>query len=251
MGGGVRYIFPDHTYSPHLWLTKDDTPLPEQDKIAIRSQLVPAMIALSDPADKAIRAQIAESVALIAELDFPAKWNDLVDVRRSSLTTCSFSNIPQQQLVLSLSSTDYSINVGVLQTAHSIFNQWRAQVRSDGLFTEINFVLSRFMKPFLDLFSQTATLLLSSSTPSNIAIVAQAQIILADIFYDFTCQDLPPGIEDAHDTFFAPQTGFFQRFMSWDPAELKVDVSNTLEVHYASLNLLSSPMKHSPRSLPS
>ncbi|OAX36460.1 Cse1-domain-containing protein [Rhizopogon vinicolor AM-OR11-026] len=189
---------------------EDDAPIPEQDKTTLRSQLVPAMIALSDPADKTIRAQIAEAVALIAELDFPLKWSDLID-----------------QLVLSLSPTDYSINVGVLQTAHSIFNQWRAQVRSDELFTEINFVLSRFMKPFLDLFNQTAALLLSSPTPSNIAIITQAQIILVDIFYDFTCQDLPPGIEDAHDAFFAPQTGLFQRFMSWHPAELQVDPDET------------------------
>lgn len=189
---------------------EDDAPLPEADKAALRSQLVPAMIALSDPTDKAIRAQIAESVALIAELDFPVKWTDLID-----------------QLILSLSQTDYSINVGVLQTAHSIFNQWRAQVRSDELFTEINFVLSRFMQPFLDICNQTATILLSSPAPPNIAIVTQAQIILIDIFYDFTCQDLPPGIEDAHDSFFAPQTGLFQRFMSWDPAELRSDPDET------------------------
>lgn len=189
---------------------EDDVPLPEADKAALRSQLVPAMIALSNPTDKAIRAQIAESVALIAELDFPVKWTDLID-----------------QLILSLSQTDYSINVGVLQTAHSIFNQWRAQVRSDELFTEINFVLSRFMQPFLDLCNQTATILLSSPAPPNIAIVTQAQIILVDIFYDFTCQDLPPGIEDAHDSFFAPQTGLFQRFMSWDPAELRSDPDET------------------------
>ncbi|KAG1767590.1 CAS/CSE protein [Suillus placidus] len=189
---------------------EDDSPLPEGDKAALRSQLVPAMIALSDPTDKVIRAQIAESVALIAELDFPAKWTDLID-----------------QLISSLSQTDYSINVGVLQTAHSIFNQWRAQVRSDELFTEINFVLSRFMQPFLDLSNQTATILLSSPTSPNIAIVTQAQIILVDIFYDFTCQDLPPGIEDAHDSFFAPQTGLFQRFMSWDPAELQSDPDET------------------------
>ena len=39
------------------------------------------MIALSNPTDKGIRAQIAESVALIAELDFPSKWPDLIDVR--------------------------------------------------------------------------------------------------------------------------------------------------------------------------
>lgn len=96
-------------------------------------------------------------------------------------------------------------------------------------------MLSRFMQPFLDLSNQTATILLSSPAPPNLAIVTQAQIILVDIFYDFTCQDLPPGIEDAHDSFFAPQTGLFQRFMSWDPAELRSDVSNIFAVHFQLL----------------
>ena len=39
------------------------------------------MIVLSSTSDKAIRAQIAESVSLIAELDFPDRWPDLIDVR--------------------------------------------------------------------------------------------------------------------------------------------------------------------------
>jgi len=55
--------------------------LAEQDKAALRAELVPAMLALSAPADKAIRAQVAESVSLIAELDFPVKWENLIDVR--------------------------------------------------------------------------------------------------------------------------------------------------------------------------
>jgi exportin-2 (importin alpha re-exporter) len=46
---------------------------------------------LSSTEDKAIRAQVAESVALIAELDFPTKWTDLIDVSRclcSGMTRC-------------------------------------------------------------------------------------------------------------------------------------------------------------------
>ncbi|KAH7929305.1 Cse1-domain-containing protein [Leucogyrophana mollusca] len=185
---------------------EDVAPLPEQDKASLRSELVPAMINLSGSADKTIRAQIAESVALIAELDFPVKWSDLID-----------------QLVMSLSPTEYNINVGVLETAHSIFRQWRAQVRSDELFTEINLVFSRFMTPFLQLFRATGSLLFSAPPPPNLNIVTQTQVLLADIFYDFTCQDLPPDIEDAHDEFFAPSTGWFQRFLAWDPTELKGD----------------------------
>ncbi len=44
------------------------------------------MLALSNPADKAIRAQVAESVSLIAALDFPNKWPDLIQVRYSFKT---------------------------------------------------------------------------------------------------------------------------------------------------------------------
>ena len=39
------------------------------------------MITLSSPGDKTIRAQIAESISLIASNDFPKQWHDLIDVR--------------------------------------------------------------------------------------------------------------------------------------------------------------------------
>ncbi|KDR74835.1 hypothetical protein GALMADRAFT_249739 [Galerina marginata CBS 339.88] len=197
---------------------EDVQPLAEQDKAALRAKLVPAMLALSTPADKAIRAQVAESVSLIAELDFPLKWENLMD-----------------QLVSSLSATDYNINIGVLQTAHSIFQQWRAHVRSDQLFTEINFVLSKFMDPFMQLFRQTATLLLTTPSPNpalttpkeNYISLAQAMVLLVEIYYDFTCQDLPPAIEDSHEEFFGPGTGWFQAFLLWDPVDLRTDPDDT------------------------
>ena len=61
---------------------KDEYPISVADKDTLKPQLVPAMIALSGASDKAIRAQIAESVSLIAELDFPERWPDLIDVRQ-------------------------------------------------------------------------------------------------------------------------------------------------------------------------
>ncbi|PPR06747.1 hypothetical protein CVT24_013054 [Panaeolus cyanescens] len=186
-------------------------PLAETDKAALRANLVPAMLALSSPTDKAIRAQVAESVALIAELDFPEKWGDLID-----------------QLVSSFSATDYTINIGVLETAHSIFQQWRSLVRSDKLFSEINLVLTKMMDPFLQLFRQTANFLLTrppSSPPYEL--LAQAMVCLTDIYYDFTCQDLPPSIEDSHEEFFAPGTGWFQAFLLWEAPELNVDPDET------------------------
>ena len=40
------------------------------------------MIALSGASNKAIRAQIAESVSLMVELDLPDRWPDIIDVRQ-------------------------------------------------------------------------------------------------------------------------------------------------------------------------
>lgn len=191
----------------------EEAPVSEADKASLRNDLVPAMIALSAPGDKPIRAQIAESISLIASADFPEPWSDLID-----------------KLVNSLSSTNYAINIGVLQTAHSIFQPWRAATRSDALYTVINYVLSRFSKPFLQLLEHTAELLLNNlpgdatSTPQ---MRAQSMHLLVELFYDLTCQDLPPDFEDNHARFFAPQTGLFLRFMTWDPPELRGDPDDT------------------------
>ncbi|KAJ7801877.1 CAS/CSE protein [Mycena olivaceomarginata] len=197
---------------------EDVNPLSETDKAALRAGLVPAMISLStDPGDKAIRSQTAESISLIAELDFPTKWPDLID-----------------HLTSSLSPTSSSTNIAILQTSHSIFSQWRVHVRSDTLFTEINLVLSKFMEPFLGLFRHTAGLLLSppptldtSSSNGEYAGQAHTMALLMEIFYDFTCQDLPPAIEDAHAEFFSPPEGWFQKLLGWNPPGLSVDPDET------------------------
>ena len=64
-----------------MFALQEDASIPDADKTSLRNDLVPAMIALSQPTDKAVRAQIAESISLIASVDFPDPWNDLVDVR--------------------------------------------------------------------------------------------------------------------------------------------------------------------------
>jgi hypothetical protein len=51
------------------------------------------MISLSSPTDKALRAQIAESVSIIAELDFPQKWPELIDVRVLSMYFVCLPNL--------------------------------------------------------------------------------------------------------------------------------------------------------------
>lgn len=62
------------------------------------------------------------------------------------------TDIISQDLVSRLVPDNPSVNVGVLQVAHSIFTRWRPLFRSDQLYTEINHVLGKFGNPFLALF---------------------------------------------------------------------------------------------------
>ncbi|KAH9931314.1 armadillo-type protein [Fomitopsis serialis] len=188
----------------------EEQPVPDADKAALRNELIPAMIALSNASDKAMRAQVVESVSLIAKEDFPERWPDLVDI-----------------LVSSLSPTNYDINIGVLETAHSIFRPWRAATRNNDLFTIINYVLSRFAKPFLELLLHTTTLLFTTPSPPNLATIAQSQVTLVDIFYDLTCQDLPPDFEDTHEKFFSSPDGLFLQLLLWDPPQLRGEDDDT------------------------
>ena len=129
-----------------------------------------------------------------------------------------------------MSDSNYSVNIGVLQTAHSIFVPWRSATRSDALFTSINYVLSRFGRPFLQLFEHTTRLLLSNPTNtapnSTLEMISQAQVSLVDIYYDLTCQDLPPDFEDTHAQFFGPPSGLLLQLLAWDPEVLRGDVSS-------------------------
>jgi exportin-2 (importin alpha re-exporter) len=151
-----------------------------------------------------------------------------------------------QKLVQSLSQHDYQVNVGVLETAHSIFRPWRADTRSDALFTTINYVLSRFSKPFLQMLLHTSNLLFSSPSPPNLALIAQTQAILIDIFFDLTAQDLPPDFEDAHFQFFGPD-GLFLKFLAWNPTELVGDVRSSLYLTFFCVffyQILSLMIRH-------
>ncbi|TFY54539.1 hypothetical protein EVG20_g9663 [Dentipellis fragilis] len=190
------------------WLPDDDSPIADRDKESLRSQLVPAMIALSNPSDKGVRAQIAEAVSLIAQVDFPDAWPNLVE-----------------QLVASLNPQNFDVNVGVLETAHSIFRRWRSQARSNELFSTIILVINKFSPAFLQLFRFVAQRLFTTPLPPQpeLGLLAQSMALLVDIYYDLTCQDLHPVFEDGHDEFFNAQTGYFMKLMAWDPKELHTE----------------------------
>jgi exportin-2 (importin alpha re-exporter) len=75
-----------------------------QDRNTIKSHLVELMCTVPHQ----IQAQISESIALIAAVDYPKNWDDLLP-----------------KLVQQFNSTDLNVLNGVLKTANSIFKSFR------------------------------------------------------------------------------------------------------------------------------
>ncbi|ORY33698.1 Cse1-domain-containing protein [Naematelia encephala] len=194
-----------------LWGGEEETQIGDADKEAIKAQLIPIMIALGTPQTARLQAQIGEGLATVASKDFPERWEGLVD-----------------ELVASLSQDNFVINNGVLTTAHSIFKRYRYESRTNSLYSEINFVLSRFCEPFFGLFGHVDRLISEGST-SDTPVLANALLLLIQLFHDLSAQDLPPYFEDHLEDFMGPPTvgnegkGWLRKYLSWERDELKGD----------------------------
>lgn len=164
-------------YIKRRWSDEDGpSTISQEDKYFVKSAIVTTMTSLPT----SLQVQVGEAVTLIANTDFPARWENLID-----------------DLVSHASATDMTITNGVLQTAHSIFKRWRAQFRSDELFTEIAFVLQRFCEPFLAIFKQTDIFIdQNQSNKAALDILMETMLLLSKVFYDLNSQDIPEFFED-------------------------------------------------------
>ncbi|KAJ3329009.1 importin-alpha export receptor [Blyttiomyces sp. JEL0837] len=157
--------------------------LDASDRVNIKSYIVNLMI--SSP--HAIQLQLSEAVYIMAENDFPHNWGNLIG-----------------ELVSKLTLTDFNANLGVLQTAHSIFKRWRHQFKSDALYTEINLVLGEFAPPYLQFFQATDGLITENANNKEmLQLLFKALLLLTKIFYSVNSQDLPQFFED-HQADFMP-----------------------------------------------
>lgn len=127
-----------------------------------------------------IQAQLGEAVSIIADSDFYERWDTLVD-----------------DLVSRLTADNIAVNTGVLQVAHSIFGRWRPLFQSNELYAEVNHVVSRFGQPFLGLWQSLDQYI--DSHANDVAALKPAFLeldLILQLFYDLSCQDLPPVVED-------------------------------------------------------
>lgn len=167
--------------------------------MTIKQELIGLMISVSPT----IQAQLGEAISIIADSDFWDRWDTLVD-----------------DLVSRLTPDNAKVNNGVLEVAHSIFRRWRPLFRSDALFTEVNHVLSKFAEPFLQLLQSTDAQIEANATNAE-ALKAHftTMNLLVQLFYDLSCQDLPPLFEDNLQAI----TALLQKYLAYDNKLLHTD----------------------------
>lgn len=182
------------------WVDEDGNYLlPQEEVVAIKRELIGLMVSV--PAS--LQAQLGEAISAIAASDFWERWDTLVD-----------------DLISRLTPDNTVVNNGVLQVAHSIFKRWRPLFRSDDLFTEINHVLTKFGTPFLQLLENTDRLITESQgNPATLKSAFTTLDLLMKLFYDLSCQDLPPVFED-HISIIS---GLLHKYLVFDNASLHTD----------------------------
>ena len=76
-----------------------------------------------------VQKQLSQAIAIIGQQDFPMNWQNLVT-----------------DLVAKFATGDFHVINGVLQTAHSIFEKYAIEFKSQKLWEEIKFVLDRWIQ---------------------------------------------------------------------------------------------------------
>jgi exportin-2 (importin alpha re-exporter) len=173
--------------------------LPENEVATIKKEIIGLMISVPP----ALQSQLGETISLIADSDFWTRWDTLVD-----------------DLVSRLSAGNPKVNIGVLEVAHSIFKRWRPLFASDPLFTEINHVLSKFGGPFVELLQSTdQQIKLNQNNKELLKQHVEVLNLLVKIFYDLSCQDLPPIFEDN----LADVTALLHHYLTYENPLLATD----------------------------
>jgi exportin-2 (importin alpha re-exporter) len=150
-----------------------------------------------------LQAQLGEAISAIADSDFWERWDTLVD-----------------DLISRLTPDNATVNNGVLRVAHSIFKRWRPLFRSDELFTEINHVLSKFSTPFLALLENTDNIITASQgNPAALKEAFTTLDLIMKLFYDLSCQDLPPVFEDN----IGAISALLHKYLTFDSPALHTD----------------------------
>ena len=101
------------------------------------------------------------------------------------------------RLLEKIDSSDFSANIVLLKTCHKIFKRYRLEERSDDLYREINFVMSKFGPALLKIYVGIENILKAGINEKKLlGLVLENATYANKIFYSLSFQDIPAFIED-------------------------------------------------------
>ncbi|CAF0997607.1 unnamed protein product [Adineta ricciae] len=159
--------------------------LDESSSISVRDRnhIKEHIIDLMSRSPEHIQEQLSEAITVIGKCDFPEQWSTLLDTMIKQF---------QQQ-----SSTSFQSISGVLKTAHSLFERYRYEQKSDELWLEIKLVLEKFAPAFTELFKSLMSYYPQKESDAvEMKNIFNSILVIVKIFYDLNAQELPEHFED-------------------------------------------------------
>lgn len=197
--------------------------LMEGEKVTIKQHLVNIMLT----SHKLVQTQLGQALAIISSSDFPDQWNTLLPELVQKLTTPVDTNPPVAGQP-TISTNQYHIWQGILDTLHSITYRYRHESSSKQLWSEIKYVVDHFAPAYLTLFQKTcnelSTLVQLSSSPAPPAnllesfhgLLAVIQVLL-EIYHNLIVQELTDFFVDNSAKFLPPLQALLNlRIPLWD-----------------------------------
>lgn len=178
------------TYSQPDW---QDQPSNQRD--AVKSAILDIMLS----APVVVRRQLSEVLAIVSEHEYPTHWPRLVPDISNKLTAIlqEPSTLPTGADILA--RLDWIQLQGILETLHAVFERYPERMRSDELYTEINYSLQHtqeLVKALFVIVNKVIADNFESRQQKFVEIVLQNVDLLCKILYCLSWQELPAYFED-------------------------------------------------------
>uniref|UniRef100_A0A915DYI5 Exportin-2 n=1 Tax=Ditylenchus dipsaci TaxID=166011 RepID=A0A915DYI5_9BILA len=156
-------------------------PLLEDEREELRKAILESLFELPT----IYRRQMSATVCLIGKYDFPEKWPRLIEVIGECLT----------------SAADFDKLVTALSTLEELVKRYRHEMKSNKLWTEINFVLKAVAEPLTQLYSKMLLYMPAENAADTMSTrdrLSWLDIVLLSlkIYHSLVSQDLPEYFED-------------------------------------------------------
>lgn len=177
----------------------------------VKASIIDLMLA----SPTSVRRQLGAVLSTIADHDYPKQWPRLVPVLTEKVAALIKPADSVQPPTKIISVINWPILTAVLETLQTVFDRYPERMRSDPLFTEINYSLSHSQEHVLALFQLVAKVIeddFASQDSQLVTAVLRCANVLIRIFYCLSWQDLPAYFEDHLQEYMAELRKFLAFF---------------------------------------